>query len=675
MKKIWLFFLILLLTLSVSSQKAVDSLLYLCKSAPEKQKSGLYLELSSITRSDTSKSNTYSRMALKLAIDANEIEGQGKAYYFMGETCFYSRDFAGAIPFYEKAIPIYEQLKDTFLLTNCYSSIGLCYHNMYLGDKAIAKFIQALKLTENNKEYTAEIIANIAVAHAKMNNQHDAIINFRKALSINQTIKDSVSMAADYNGLGDAFMNQSRYDSSLVNFLKAFHIFKKMKKNAYEAIAIANLASVYSNYPDSLKKALIFFKQASAKFNELDMNVYQAEIQQGIGSVLCKQGNYTDALKAYTESYKLTKEYNRGLALEKSYYQGLSDLYAKKSDYKMALKYHILFAQYADSLDQKEKYERLINVEKQYETEKKEKEILRLHAKQELTDVQMHKDKQIKQLGFITVTILLAFVFFVLVKYFDKIKSNKLLEEKNVLIEQSEQELRTLNAAKNKFFSIIAHDLKNPFHNVLGYSHLLSKDYDHFTEDERRKFALDINQSANSIFRLLQNLLEWSRSQTGRLKFSPTEIEFKRILENSVSVLHGLAEQKKIQLSYDYTSELKVFADPLMIETVLRNLINNAIKFTPENGSVRITAQLDGKLVKVSVIDTGIGISESDIENLFRIDSKVKRKGTNDEDGSGLGLILCKEFVDKNKGAIWAESIQGQGSTFVFTIPVKSFER
>jgi signal transduction histidine kinase len=204
----------------------------------------------------------------------------------------------------------------------------------------------------------------------------------------------------------------------------------------------------------------------------------------------------------------------------------------------------------------------------------------------------------------------------------------------------------------------------------MGYSYLLSKDYEHFTEDERRKFALDINQSTNTIFRLLQNLLEWSKSQTGRLIFSPKEIEFKRILDNSISVLHGLAEQKRINIRFEFDQDLKVFADPLLIETVLRNLVGNAIKFTHADGTIEIKAHKKEDQVFVSVKDTGIGLSEEELQNLFRIDSKVKRKGTNNEDGSGIGLILCKEFVEKNNGTIWAESIHGESSTFKFTIPV-----
>ncbi len=673
MKKLLLLLIpIFIVWLSAFSQSKVDSLISLCAKATEMQKSGLYLELSFNTRNDSARSNGYSRMANQLAIKHKQIPEQAKSYYYIGETGYYSRNFSGAIHYYKAAIPLFGQLKDSFNLANCHNSIGLCYHRLFQGEKAIAQFIEALKLCEKDKEYTAEIISNIAMAHANMNNLQEAIANYRKALAINMSINDSSSMAVNYNGLGDTYTNMNKPDSALINFLKARYLFKKIKKKEYEAITLANIATIYPNYPDSLDKAMDYFNQAWKIFKELGHNHYEAEIRQGIGTVLYAQGKYKEANQAFIQSLRLTDQYKRGFALKKSNYKWLSDLYQKTGDYKTALKYHMLFAQYSDSLDLKEKYEQTIALEKQYETEKKENEIVRLQAKQELMDVQLHKNKQLKLLGFVTASMLLIFVLFMLTRYFDKAKSNRLLEVKNKKIEQSENELKLLNAAKNKFFSIIAHDLKNPFHTVMGYSYLLSNDYDNFSEDERRKFAADIHQSTNNIFRLLQNLLEWSRSQTGRLTFNPREIEFKKVINNAVSVLLSLAEQKNIAIQLTYDDNLTLFADPQMIETVLRNLINNAIKFTPASGKIEITAmQADGQ-INLCVKDSGVGISQEDIQNLFQIDSTVKRKGTNNEDGSGLGLILCKEFVYKNNGRIWVESSPGEGSSFFFTVPAKS---
>jgi signal transduction histidine kinase len=669
MKKLLLFFCALLVVSTAVSQSQVDSLLQLCEKATEIQKSGLYLGISFYSRNDSAKSNSFARKAYLLAHKNNQIPEQAKSFYFLGETAYYSSNYQGAIPMYKKAMPLFVLAKDTINVTNCYNSIGLCYHYMYQCDKAIANFINGLKLCEHDKKLTAQLISNIAMTHILMNNMNDAISNYRKALTINKSINNLASMAVNYNGLGDVFTTMNRNDSALANFSKAHSIFKKINRIDNQAITLANIANILTNYPDSLDKSVDYFNKAWIIFQKMGWNHFEAEISQGIGNVLYKQGKYKEAIDAYNKSLQLNDKFNRGLALKQSNYGRLSEAYEKLGDYKTALKFQVLFTQYSDSLDQKEKYDQIARLEKQYETKKNENEILQLHAKQEFTDIELKKNKQLKLLGFFSALLLLILISFILLKYYDKTRLNKLLEEKNRQIEQSEQELRILNASKNKFFSIIAHDLKNPFHTVMGYSYLLNKDYELFSESERRKFAVDIYQSTNNIFRLLQNLLDWSKAQTGRLKFAPMEIDFNRILENSVSVLSALAEQKKIQLKYSYSNDLKIFADPLMIETVLRNLINNAIKFTPENGSVEITAEQTENQIKIKVSDTGIGISEEDVQNLFRIDSKVKRKGTNEEDGSGLGLILCKEFVDKNKGILCVESKPGKGSTFSFTLP------
>jgi len=672
MKKLLLLVIsFLIASQSASSQPKVDSLLQLFNKAPENHKTNLLLELSFNTRKDTAKSNLYTRQALKLAERLKQLPEQAKAIYYFGETHYFSNDFSKAIPYYEKSIPLFEQLKDTFQLTNCYNSVGLCYHTLSQGENAIKNLIQALKLAEKNREYTAEILGNIAMAHSKMGNNRHAINFFKKAVAINQSIGDSISLAINYNGIGQAYSNMHKPDSSIIYFSHARHLFKKTYKLNYEGIALANLAAQYIEYPDSLEKAMKCLNQAQNMFQKLGIEQYQADILQTTGKALIRQNKLTKAIEAFNESLQLSEKFKLGFPLKVANYSDLSEAYEKQGNYKLALKYQILNKQYTDSLVQKEKYQEIINLEKQYETEKKQNEIIRLQARQELTDVQLRKNKQLKILGFVTASLMLIFVLFVLIRYYDKHKLNQLLELKNKKIEQSENELRALNASKNKFFSIIAHDLKNPFHTVMGYSWLLSKDYDKFTEEERRKFASDIHHSTNNIFRLLQNLLEWSRSQTGRLVFIPREIEFKQILENSVNVLRSLADHKNIVLSFEYNDDLVLFADPLMIETVLRNLINNAIKFTPEDGLIEITANQIEDQISICVKDSGIGISKEDARNLFRIDSTVKRKGTNNEDGSGLGLILCKEFVAKNNGTIWVNTSLGEGSSFFFTVPAK----
>lgn len=672
MKKSLLVVIAVLVVFIASAQSKVDSLLQLCeKSSNVQEKANLYIKLSRLTIQDSALSNSYNKKAYDLAVANKLTLEQGNAVYQFGKILFTARDFTGAIKYYEKAIPLFRQINDTTRMTTCYSYIGIANFNMSRSKEAIAAYLEGLKLSKNDPDYSAELLANIGLVHDEMDNFNQAINYFRQALAINQSIHDSISMGIDYDYLGASYARQKMSDSAIVNYHKALNLFKEKGKDDRYAVSLSNIASVFPNYPDSLNKAIDYFNMAWDKFQKLGWLHYEADIQQGIGKVLTQQGKYDQAIAAYQKSAEIAKKYNRELLVWKELYLGLSEAYEKKGDYKHALENHILYSQYTDSVTRKSNFEHIANLEKQYETEKKENEYNKLQAKNELMNVQLTKDKQLKLLGFFTALLLIVIIFILSKKYLDKIKVADLLAQKNKIIEQSEKELRILNAAKNKFFSILAHDLKNPFHTVMGYSFLLSNNYKDFSDTERHKFALDINKSANNIFKLLENLLEWSKTQTGSLPYNPMEIELKNIIDNSLNVMNALAEQKNIQLIVNCSNDIKTYSDPRMTETILRNLISNAIKFTPQGGHVEIIAEQVEDNVKVKVSDSGIGIAQDEIDHLFQIDSKVKRKGTNNEEGSGLGLILCREFVNMNKGRLWAESTPGKGSTFSFTIPAR----
>jgi len=230
-------------------------------------------------------------------------------------------------------------------------------------------------------------------------------------------------------------------------------------------------------------------------------------------------------------------------------------------------------------------------------------------------------------------------------------------------------DLKDLNATKDKFFSIIAHDLRNPFTTLLGASELLLRNGHKYTIENIIKFSSLLNEGAKQGYALLENLLEWSRSQTGRISFNPCKIDLAELIDAHISNFEIHAINKKIKLS-SKNAQLEAFADRDMINTILRNLLNNAIKFTYEGGHVSLTTHVNGDYITFVVKDTGIGIPKADIAKLFRIDVKYTNVGTAEERGTGLGLLLCKEFVEKHGGKIWVESEVGKGSEFKFTIPV-----
>jgi PAS domain S-box-containing protein len=263
---------------------------------------------------------------------------------------------------------------------------------------------------------------------------------------------------------------------------------------------------------------------------------------------------------------------------------------------------------------------------------------------------------------------------------------NMILEERQEKIQlQSEElnkqaqhlqkinlQLEQLNATKNKFFSIIAHDLKNPFQAILGFSELLMRNGDDFEEVQKLELISMIKSSSESAFNLLENLLQWARTQTDTIKYNPQIIDLSDLIEQNIDLTKASAENKSITIDYDMSCDPTVYADSNMINLVIRNLLSNAIKFTRDEGKIMIKCfEKKPDELAVSITDTGIGISGEDLDKLFRIDEYFSTTGTSGEGGTGLGLIICKEFVEKNKGKIDIDSEPGVGTTFTFTLPVK----
>ncbi len=235
---------------------------------------------------------------------------------------------------------------------------------------------------------------------------------------------------------------------------------------------------------------------------------------------------------------------------------------------------------------------------------------------------------------------------------------------------QYADELNILNAAKDKFFSIISHDLRSPFNSLLGITEYISQSYDDLSPTEIRESVKNIYSSSQKLYNLILNLLEWSRLQSGRFEIDKTAIELITLIDEMKNLYTESASAKNISISTEIPENLFVLADKYMIETIFRNLISNAIKFTHAGGKIKVEAIEKSSLAEIAVIDNGIGISKDHLYDLFRIDEQFRRDGTANEKGTGLGLILCREFIEKNNGTINVESKEGEGSRFTITIPL-----
>ena len=242
---------------------------------------------------------------------------------------------------------------------------------------------------------------------------------------------------------------------------------------------------------------------------------------------------------------------------------------------------------------------------------------------------------------------------------------HKELKEKN-------EQLQQANAAKDKFFSIISHDLRSPFNTLHGFTQLLSERFDSYSEEERRAYVTRIHHSTERLRDLLENLLTWSRLQRNAMSYEPELLDLWELVDDNFALFHSKAEEKQIALKNVVQEDLQVYADANMTDTILRNLLSNALKFTEAEGEITISASLRKQSVEITVADSGQGIAAEELSQLFRTDVQYTRPGTAGEQGTGLGLNLCKELVEKNGGEIWVESSVGEGTTFVFTLPRQS---
>jgi len=245
------------------------------------------------------------------------------------------------------------------------------------------------------------------------------------------------------------------------------------------------------------------------------------------------------------------------------------------------------------------------------------------------------------------------------------------LEVHQIELEMQNEELVRLNAEKDKFFSILAHDLRSPLSSFLGLTKIFSEEHSEMKQEEVQELANSLRESAKSVYHLLENLLEWSQMQRGFIEFKPVRVLLNDIIRKSIGSLSDLAKQKNQEVQLQLSGNPFVRVDLPMLESTLRNLLSNALKFSFRGGQITLSTNvIQDKSVKIAITDNGLGMNAGLISRLFTLDGRTGRSGTEGEPSTGLGLLLCKEFVEKNGGEISAVSVEGKGSTFSFTLPI-----
>jgi len=581
------------------------------------------------------KSLDYAKQALRIAEEINFQKGIGDAYNRMGNSYYFLDNYEKSMEYFMKSLDIREKINDLEGIAKSYNNIGTIYLRLNNYEKTLEHFNKAIKLHNDlgNKKIIPYIINNLGVLYEQNEEYEKAFEYYSMTLKLIEELGDKERIAIAYNNLAKSYYDLKNYEKSLIFNFKSLRISEEIGDKL-------GIARSYKN----------------------------------IGKTYLKLNDYNKVLHNLEQGLKVAKEIKSKYILQDTYLS-LSEYYSATNDFRKAYIYHKLFSQEKESIFNEKSSVKIAEMRIFYDTENKEKEI-RLLIKDNKIQTNLRNFLIIFSVLILVIAII-SYNRFQLKKktYILLQEKNKQLKETNQKLIVSEKNLKTLNATKDKFFSIIAHDLKTPFNALLGFSELLYKNLDNYNKEKIRKYSNVIYHSARTLFNLIENLLQWSGTQTGSIDFNPEEYDLRETVNNVISLLKMSADNKNINLYSEIQEPVFVYADKNIISTVIRNLLNNAIKFTQANGEVKITASSKNGVIEISVIDSGIGISKDNIKNLFKIDLYYSTKGTTGEKGTGLGLILCKEFIEKNGGEIWVESEAGKGSIFFFTLPKKYYQK
>ncbi len=631
--------------------------------------------------------------------------------------------YDSAMVYLNKSLELREKIGNKNLIAYTLNNKGNLYWKTKEYDKALGAYLNSLEIRQsiNDQEGIASTYNNIGTLYQNINNYEKALQYYKKSLNIKEKIGNQKEIAYTLHIIGNSYLHLKKYDKALEYYQNSLLIRKKIGDNYYIAQSLHNIGLVHSNL-ENYDKALKYLQESlrlrkllgdysgicaslnsigNVHYNEKKytkaINYFQKAIENGkkhqndfyislcsrkLGEIYITRGNYNKGISYLNYSLDKGHETNNKVLIKNALYE-LYKYFRKANSNKKALDYYIKYSMVKDSIEARNRnmkvVETLMNYElskKQNEIDKFENQVNQLSLEKELRKVKIKKQKNFQYFLFVILFLIVILAFVIYKRYEFKKKTNVLLQEKYDVIKktnqkliESEKKLKEANATKDKFFSIIAHDLRNPFNALYGLTDHISQKIEKLSKNDLEQYFSLIHQSATKLLSLVENLLTWSRTQRGKIEYNPGKIDLKDVIQKEIEIQKLQASEKNIDIKGKYKHNSLGWADDKMIITVLRNLISNAIKFTHHEGEITIKTEEQNDFILINVIDNGTGISKENQTKLFRIDENYTKSGTQKEEGTGLGLILCKEFVEKNGGKIYVKSEPNKGSCFTFTIP------
>ena len=587
-----------------------------------------------------------------------------------------------AYKYAQQALSLAEKAQRPYLVALATQYIGVVAQSRGRYAESLELYFKVIEISEKYgfKERMAFVYQSIGRINDSQKNYEESINYTQKSLRIFQELNNELGMSYCYLTLGEIYTKQANYQKGFDYYNQSLKL--RQKINNKEGIA-----SVYSMIGQNMilqkryLEASNFLKKAKTIFTELENNRGLINVLNHLSDIAIIEKKWNDALFYANESIILSRKTNITEYIQKAY-NNMSIAYAAKNDFGNAYYSQKRLNALKDSLIDEEKTRKSQEVEAKYLNKEREREIALL------------TEQNKNQLNFIYLTVIIVLLLLIvgITLYFNirqKQKNNEKLLEKQKEIQEKNQTLALLNKEislqnqeikqqrdeqsrinlfKDKLFSIISHDLRNPIASLKGALSLFKMDF--LSSEERLELVDRLDRDLQSSSYLLDNLLNWAKTQMQGIKVNPQNIDLAQLIQENFALLRTQAERKHISLSTHHKSEVLVFADLEMTKTIIRNLLHNAIKYTNEGGEVSTNyfTNTDLDLVIIVIKDTGKGISIEEQKKLFS-EEHFSTHGTANEKGSGLGLLLCKDFIERNGGTIWVESVENEGSTFSFTLP------
>ncbi|MEZ5071740.1 MAG: tetratricopeptide repeat-containing sensor histidine kinase [Bacteroidales bacterium] len=595
-------------------------------------------------------------------------------YLLKGDIYEERKSYDRSLVHFKKAYDSFLKEGDMLRVARSATSMGNIYYDLGDYGEAYTYYIESLSSYQQlNDEYgAASMENNLGLVSHEMDKLEEAEHHYRKALRYFREEKSIEDECMALNNIGLIFFDRGQYDSTLVYFNEA--VGKLRSDTVLAETEKETLGGLYNNI--ALTFSLMDDSRTSLQYLLRSLKLaYDVSDDLAIGTAFCNLGavygelGRTDSALYYLhQGLKIGRESGyKDLVLET--YNELSLLHARLGNWGNAYNWRLRYDTVYKSLFNSMQADQIAQLRARYEQEISEKEIEQLHSESQV-------QRLVNKVFAAVIVLVVALVIIITMNLRNKKISNRILEERNFQItealqkiSESEKELQILNDSKDKIFSVVAHDLRNPVAAVSGFSELLYDNFDEFGVDTQKEYLLQIHQATQRIQILLENLLVWARSQMKAVKFEPREISVDETVEESLKELKTNADSKKVIITNVVEPGCKVYADGPMVRTILRNLVMNAIKFSFPGGRIRVLAAPEGDMCLIKVEDAGIGIQPEIQEKLFKSQAMISTPGTTGESGSGLGLVICREFAEKNGGSIRVESEPGNGSIFFLTLP------